>query len=92
MQFAATAYSAKSGLFLRVYADQSGLQFYSGNFLKNVTGRNGQTYQQYAGLCLETQHYPDQINMDTYKKQCIYTPQRPYKHKVIFQLISNENS
>jgi aldose 1-epimerase len=39
------------------------VQFYSGNFLDgSFKGKAGVAYAKYAGLCLETQHYPDSPN------------------------------
>jgi aldose 1-epimerase len=50
----------RSGRRLTVATDQPGVQFYSGNFLDgSVMGPSGATYQRNAGLCLETQHFPD---------------------------------
>ena len=52
-----------SGRVMEVLTTQPGIQFYSGNFLDgSLTGRGGVAYQQYAGLCLETQHFPDSPN------------------------------
>lgn len=52
----------KSGRTMEVYTDQPGVQFYTGNFLKDVKGKSGATYQQYGAFCLEAQKYPDAIN------------------------------
>ena len=43
-----------------------GVQFYSGNFLDNVKGKNGAIYNKRAGFCLETQVYPNAINCPEY--------------------------
>ena len=52
--------SPKTGICLEVYTDEPGIQVYSGNFLDgSVTGKHGIVYNQRAGICLETQHYPD---------------------------------
>ena len=52
--------SPKTGICLEVYTDEPGIQVYSGNFLDgSVTGKNGIVYNQRAGICLESQHYPD---------------------------------
>ena len=52
--------SPKTGIQLEVYTDEPGIQVYSGNFLDGtVTGKNGIVYNQRAGICLESQHYPD---------------------------------
>jgi len=52
----------KSGVQLDVYTTEPAVHFYAGNFLENVKGKNGITYQKHAGLCLETQHFPDSPN------------------------------
>ncbi len=51
-----------SGRSMRVHTSQPGVQLYSGNHLKDVAGRGGQTYGLHGGLCLETQHFPDSPN------------------------------
>ena len=77
-------YSPESGILLTVYTNEPGVQVYSGNFLDgSVTGKKGITYNQHAGICLETQHYPDSPNKpqwpsvrlnpgETYNSECIY--------------------
>ena len=57
---AATVVSPNTGIRLDVYTDEPGIQVYSGNFLDGtVTGKHGIVYNQRAGICLESQHYPD---------------------------------
>jgi aldose 1-epimerase len=52
-----------SGRQLRVSTTEPGVQFYSGNFLNGTLyGTSGRQYRMSAGLCLETQHYPDSPN------------------------------
>ncbi|MDE6768508.1 MAG: galactose-1-epimerase, partial [Muribaculaceae bacterium] len=81
---AAELYSPATGIVLDVYTNEPGVQIYSGNFLDgSVTGKKGIAYNQHAGICLETQHYPDAPNKpqwpsvrlnpgDTYNSHCIY--------------------
>lgn len=76
--------SPSTGIVLDVYTDEPGVQVYSGNFLDGtVKGKNGIVYNQHAGICLETQHYPDSPNKpewpstrlnpgDTYTSHCVY--------------------
>lgn len=80
-------YSADTGLQLTVFTDQIGIQFYSGNFLTEEQGRGGQNYNSHAGLCLETQCFPDQVNMKN-ADACIYHPEETYQHSVIYQVTS----
>ena len=56
-------YCPATGIDLKVYTDEPGIQVYSGNFLDGtVTGKKGITYQKRSGICLETQKYPDTPN------------------------------
>ena len=59
---AATVYDPANGRTLEVITTEPGIQFYSGNFLKDVKGKNGKIYQKRDGFCLETQHFPDSPN------------------------------
>ncbi|TKC91106.1 galactose mutarotase [Trinickia terrae] len=59
---AACLYDPASGRELTVFTDQRGLQFYTGNYLQGVGGRNGVTYQRHAGLCLEAGAFPNEVN------------------------------
>ncbi|MCE0496675.1 MAG: galactose mutarotase [Methylacidiphilales bacterium] len=60
---AAEVEDPKSGRILKVYTDQPGVQFYTGNFLDGtLIGKDGKAYRQYDGFCLETQHFPDSPN------------------------------
>ncbi|MFF3910056.1 aldose epimerase family protein [Streptomyces sp. NPDC001848] len=59
----ATLRDPHSGRTLKIFTDQPGLQFYSGNFLDGtLVGTGGHTYRQGDALCLETQHFPDSPN------------------------------
>jgi aldose 1-epimerase len=53
----------KSGRVMVVETTEPGIQFYSGNFIDGtMKNRTGGIYMRRAGLCLETQHYPDSPN------------------------------
>lgn len=55
----ASLYSPESGISMNVYSDLCGLQVYSGNFLNGVKGKDGAVYERNAGICFETQFYPN---------------------------------
>ncbi|MBK9735125.1 MAG: galactose mutarotase [Saprospiraceae bacterium] len=57
----ATLLHKSTGRRLLVFTTEPALQLYTGNWLDNVKGKTG-LYQDYAGVCLETQHYPDTPN------------------------------
>jgi aldose 1-epimerase len=63
LKLAARVSDPDSGRLMEVWTTEPGVQFYSGNFLDGtIQGKGGVAYQKFAGLCLETQHYPDSVN------------------------------
>jgi aldose 1-epimerase len=74
----------KSGRVLTIEANQPGIQFYSGNFLDGTkTGKAGVAYAQYGGLCLETQKFPNAINVPAWRDQVVLQPGQTYTHTMI---------
>ncbi|MEX2640057.1 MAG: aldose epimerase family protein [Balneolales bacterium] len=58
-----TLYDPASGRKMEVSTTEPGMQFYSGNFLDgSLTDGSGNTLNRHAGLCLETQHFPNSPN------------------------------
>ena len=51
-----------SGRTLTIESDAPGLQVYTGHHLAGVPGKGGRTYGPYAGLCLESQGFPDAVH------------------------------
>ncbi len=63
LRFAARVYEPRTGRTLEVFTTEPDLHLYTGNNLDgSIVGRGGMCYVQYAGLCLETQHFPDAPN------------------------------
>ncbi len=58
----AKLYGAHSGIHMTVLSDLCGLQVYSGNFLNGQIGKSGAVYHKRAGICFETQFYPNSCN------------------------------
>jgi aldose 1-epimerase len=74
----------KTGRVLELSADHPGVQFYSGNFLDGSNkGKGGVAYQQYTGLCLESQKFPNSINVPAWKDEVILKPGVTYKHTMV---------
>ncbi len=64
---AAILYEENSGRLIEIYTTEPGIQFYTGNFLDgSYKGKNGVNYTFRSGLCLETQHFPNSPNQDTF--------------------------
>ncbi|KLN57743.1 aldose epimerase family protein [Variovorax paradoxus] len=63
MALAARLEHPPSGRVMEVHTTEPAVQFYSGNFLDgSLRGPDGESFRRGAGLCLETQHYPDSPN------------------------------
>ena len=85
IRLVATAYDPVSGRLLEVSSDQPGIQFYSGNFLDgNLESKDGAKYEFRSGFCLETQHYPDSPNQESFPT-VILNPGEKYDTKTIFK-------
>lgn len=52
----------KTKIVMKAATDLPGVQFYAGNFIDNLPGKENKVYQKREGLCLETQFYPNAIN------------------------------
>ena len=60
---AARVYDPKTGRVMTVTTTEPGVQFYAGTSIPGTfTGKSGVVYVKNAGLCLETQHFPDSPN------------------------------
>ncbi|GET23788.1 aldose epimerase family protein [Prolixibacter sp. NT017] len=51
-----------SGRTIEVLTTEPGIQLYTGYYIPEMTGSNGKQLGRYAGVALETQHYPDSPN------------------------------
>lgn len=66
-RLAATLFEPQSGRLMETFTTEPGLQFYSGNFLNGTfAGKSHRVYHRRAGLCLETQHFPDSPNQPAF--------------------------
>jgi len=84
----ASAYHPGSGRRLQVYTDQPAIQFYTGNWLNGVQGKYG-SYHDYAGFCLETQHFPDSPNQPGFPSTLL-RPGDVFKSKTIYRMDVSE--
>jgi aldose 1-epimerase len=73
-----------SGRVMTVETTEPGIQFYTGNFLDNVRGADGNVYSKYSGFCLEAQHYPDSPNQPSFPNT-ILQPGDLYKQTTVYK-------
>ena len=59
----AKAWARESGITMTVLTDQPGIQFYAGNFISGPKGKGGKEYRPRDGFALETQHFPNSVNV-----------------------------
>jgi len=81
---AAKLMDPKSGRSLEVITTEPGVQFYTGNFLDGSLVSGDLTYVKNAGLCLETQHFPDSPNQPDFPST-ILRPGERYVTQTIFK-------
>lgn len=67
----ATLKAPKSGRVMKVYTTLPGVQCYTGNFIKPITGKEGAFYDRRYGVCLETQYFPDGVHHDNFPS-CVF--------------------
>lgn len=84
LSLAARVYDPVSGRVMEVLTTQPGMQFYSGNRLADMHGKDGRVHQKRAALCLETQHYPDSPNKDHFPST-VLKPGEQYHQKTIYK-------
>lgn len=77
-----------SGRVMEVLTTQPGIQFYSGNFFDgSLMGKGGVRYQKYAGLCLETQHFPDSPNQPNFPTTVLRVGEH-YRESTVYRFSS----
>lgn len=82
MRLAATLHEPASGRVMRIYTDQPGIQFYSGNFMDGQIGKGGVAMNYRSGLCLETQVFPDSPNQPNLSN-AVLRPGETYRHRMV---------
>lgn len=84
LQEAAELYSEASGRVLKVYTTQPGVQVYTGNWLAGCpVGKCGRSYNDYDGVAIECQNFPDSPNKADYPSP-VLRPGELYKQAIIF--------
>lgn len=75
--------SESTGIVMTVSTDMPALQFYTGDGLKDVVGKNGARISSRSGLCFETQFPPDAPNNPSFG-DCVLKKDRIYDHLTTF--------
>ena len=59
---AVRVWSGDGRLYMEMWTDQPGVQFYTGNGLAGSPAGAGREWQNHQGFCLEAQQFPDSVN------------------------------
>lgn len=82
LSFAAKVYEPKTGRIMEILTSEPAIQFYTGNFLNGVAGKDGASYKKHNAFCLETQHYPDSPNRPEFPS-IVLNPGDVYRHLTV---------
>ncbi|WP_040210151.1 aldose epimerase family protein [Clostridium polynesiense] len=80
-EVSAILYGDNSGIEMKLSTDAVGLQFYSGNYIREHIGKYGIKYGKRMGICLEPQYFPNSINFTHFKKP-IHLKGKRYNMKI----------
>ena len=69
---------------LNLWTNAPGVQFYTTNYVNGVQGKGGAIYGKHAGLCLETQGFPNAINQPNFPS-VVVRPGEKYQHTMLFE-------
>ncbi len=68
---------------LRIYSNQPALKMYTGNFLNNEFGKNGDIYNKFSGLCFESQAFSDSVHHPNFPNTII-KPNEVYNRETLW--------
>ncbi len=84
MGLAAWVYHEESGRVMEVITDQPAVQLYTACTAHYDGGKDGASYGPYSGLCLETQHCPDDPNNPQFPGTTVLRPGEKYDTTTIY--------
>lgn len=82
LKLASRLFSADSGITMEVYTDLCGMQVYTGNFLNGKKGKNLAVYDKHAGICFETQMYPNACKVNHFPSSILPAGQKFYSETI----------
>lgn len=66
-----------TGRSVRGFTTQPGIQFFTGNMLNSVSGKDGAVYEKHFGFCIEPEFFPDSPNQPGFPP-AVFGPGRDY--------------
>ncbi len=80
----AEAVSDVTGIKLEVFSDMPAMQFYTGNQIGHVHGKNGAIYNSFDGFAMECQKFPNAINEPSFP-DCVIKAGQPEKSYIEYR-------
>jgi len=74
----------KSGRRMEIFTDLPGMQLYTGNFLNGEKGKDGAVYNKRAGICFETQFFPNSCNIKSFPS-CVLKAGKQFESVTIYK-------
>ncbi|QDP02404.1 aldose epimerase family protein [Thalassotalea sp. PS06] len=68
------------GIEMRLYTDQTAVQFYTGKYLDGE-------FESYQGLCLEAQNYTDAVNQAHFPNS-VLRPEQTYQQTIVYEFFN----
>uniref|UniRef100_A0A7C9D9S6 Aldose 1-epimerase n=1 Tax=Opuntia streptacantha TaxID=393608 RepID=A0A7C9D9S6_OPUST len=84
LKHAARVRDPSSKRVLDLWTNAPGMQFYTGNYVNGINGKGGAVYGKHAGVCLETQGFPNAVNQPNFSS-VVYQPGQKYQHSMLFE-------
>jgi aldose 1-epimerase len=75
-----------SGRTMEIYTDMPGMQLYTSNQLEKVKGKEDVVYEKWAGVCFETQYYPNSIHLPCFPSAILHAKEE-YNFKTIYKFL-----
>ena len=83
--FCARVVEPRSGRVMEVSTTEPGVQLYTANWLDgSLVGKGGAVHIRHCGLCLETQHFPNSINIPHFPNT-VLKPGETYRQLTIYR-------
>lgn len=74
-----------SGLTLAIYTTEPVAHFYTAKYLQVDHAKGGRNYHPFEAFCVETQHYPNSVNIPDFPNTILY-PGETYLQTTIFKV------
>jgi len=85
LTIAAEASSELSNLKLEVYTSEPLVHFYTGKWIPQLTGKDGNQYGPFSGFCFETHKHPNAINIPGFPNT-VLRPGEVYHTKTMYKI------